>query len=73
MAAEYAWGWMNVIVIRASDGANIPLDENNLDYQRFLAWVADGGVPDPYPAPFPSPEWTWGPSLVEVMGGPNVG
>ena len=34
-------------VIRATDGANIPMDEANIDYQAYLAWVAQGGVPTP--------------------------
>ena len=40
-------------IIRASDGATIPPDQNNSDYQRFLAWQAAGGVPDPYVPPPP--------------------
>ena len=33
------------IVIRASDKANIPMDEQNRDYKEFLRWVEDGGAP----------------------------
>ena len=25
----------------------IPLDESNTDYQEYLKWVAEGGVPEP--------------------------
>ena len=40
-------------VIRLSDGASIPADERNSDYQAFLAWQAAGGVPIPMqPAPY---------------------
>ena len=24
----------------------IPLDENNVDYQEYLLWVAEGNIPD---------------------------
>jgi hypothetical protein len=44
-------------VIRASDGACIPPDMANRDYNGdafspgYLQWVEDGGVPDPYVEP----------------------
>ena len=33
-------------IIRTTDKASIPLDENNRDYQEYLAWVADGNTPE---------------------------
>ena len=33
-------------IIRKEDGAMIPIDEANTDYQEFLQWKADGGVPE---------------------------
>jgi hypothetical protein len=33
-------------VLRLSDGASIPFDPANTDYQEYLKWVEDGGVPE---------------------------
>lgn len=36
---------------RISDGASIPADAANVDYQHYLAWVAGDHTPTPYVAP----------------------
>jgi len=38
-------------IIRTSDGAIIPADPANVNYQEYLVWVADGNIPDPIPLP----------------------
>jgi len=37
----------NNCVRRIADMAVIPFDPDNTDYQAYLAWVAEGGVPTP--------------------------
>lgn len=34
-------------IIRLEDNAAIPIDDNNIDYQEYLEWVAEGNTPLP--------------------------
>ena len=41
---EAKFGNVETSIIRKEDGACIPIDEANTDYQAYLLWVSEGGV-----------------------------
>lgn len=56
--ADYKLTTGGLIVLRAADGASIPIAEGaegNRDYAEYLAWLAAGNTPDPADPP-PAPE-----------------
>ena len=57
----------NAYIIRDQDGAHIPPDPGNRDYQAYLAWVAEGNEPAPIePSPTPPIETPPPPDIGEV-------
>ena len=34
-------------ILRTTDGAWIPKDTDNADYQHYLTWLSEGNTPDP--------------------------
>jgi len=41
------------VIVRTSDGANIPTDESNSDYKEYLKWVTEGNTANPDPKTLP--------------------
>jgi hypothetical protein len=54
------------MVQRDKDGAFIPFDNDNVDYQDFLAWLKEGNEPKPYQKPTPPIEQPPPPDIQEV-------
>jgi hypothetical protein len=55
--ADYQMAANGLDVLRNVDGAHIPADSRNHDWQQYEAWLATGNIPDPHvspPAPAPS-------------------
>ena len=48
--ARYKLG-ASTIIYDTETTAHIPVDEDNVDYQRYLAWVDAGNTPDPADPP----------------------
>jgi hypothetical protein len=41
------------VIVRDEDGAFIPFDPANIDYQEYMAWLDEGNQPTPAQQPAP--------------------
>lgn len=46
-------------VVRDLDGATIPNDPSNRDWQEYQAWLGAGNTPNPMPPPKPNKQFTF--------------
>jgi hypothetical protein len=44
------------VIVRTIDGAVIPFDPANTDYQAYLQWIEAGNQPEPADEPEPAEE-----------------
>jgi hypothetical protein len=40
-------GTLATTILRIEDGACIPFDPANTDYQKYLQWLSEGNIPTP--------------------------
>jgi hypothetical protein len=61
MSYTQVWDHMSndvhkTIIVRDEDGAFIPFDPDNIDYQEYLAWLDEGNEPTAAQQPAPPAE-----------------
>lgn len=56
--ADYQLTQTDSTIYRTADGAFIPVDDGNSDYQDYQSWLGDGNTPDAAPVPYVAPTIT---------------